>query len=139
MRVRDEYQQFTKAGGHVAAVTMGKPEQSRRFREYYQLPFVLLSDPQQAAYRAYHVPRGGLLAVAGPSMWAAGAQSFFKRGVGQIVGDPYQLPGSFVIDRAGQIAYAHYGRTSADVPSNQALIGVLQRLDSAPPPAASEP
>jgi peroxiredoxin len=130
VRVRDEYERFTKAGGHVAAVTMGKPEQSKKFREYYQLPFVLLSDPQQAAYRAYHVPRGGLLSVAGPSMWAAGAQSFLKRGVGPIIGDPYQLPGSFVIDRAGKVAYAHYGRTSADVPGNQELIAVLEGLAS---------
>jgi peroxiredoxin len=130
VRVRDEYERFTKAGGRVAAITMGMPEQSRKFREYYQLPFVLLSDPEQAAYRAYHVPRGNLLSVAGPSMWAAGAQSFFKHGVGEIVGDPYQLPGSFVIDRAGKVAYAHYGRTSADVPSNQELIAVLERLAS---------
>lgn len=130
MRVRDEYERFTAAGGHVAAITMGQPEQSRKFREYYKLPFVLLSDPQQAAYRAYHVPRGGLLAVAGPSMWAAGAQSLLKRGVGQIIGDPYQLPGSFVIDRAGKIAFAHYGRTSADVPSNEELIGAVEQLAS---------
>lgn len=133
MRVRDEYDKFTAAGGQVAAVTMGKPEQSRKFREFYRLPFVLLSDPQQAAYRAYHVPRGNLLSVAGPSMWAAGAQSLLKRGVGQIIGDPYQLPGSFVIDRTGKVAYAHYGRTSADVPSNQELIGVLNRLATVAP------
>ena len=128
MRVRDEYERFTKAGGQVAVVTMGKPEQARKFREHYQLPFPLLSDPEQAAYRAFHVPRGGLLSVAGPAMWAAGAQSFFKHGAGQIIGDPYQLPGSFVIDRAGKIAFAHRGKTSADVPTNDELVAVLEGL-----------
>jgi peroxiredoxin len=130
VRVRDEYERFTSAGGQVAVVTMGQPEQARKFREYYKLPFVLLSDPEQAAYRAFHVPRGGILSVAGPGMWGAGAQSFFKHGAGQIIGDPYQLPGSFVIDRAGKIAFAHRGKTSADVPTNDELVAVLKRLQS---------
>ena len=128
MRVRDECERFTAAGGQVAVVTMGSPEQSRKFREHYQLPFVLLSDPQQQAYRAFHVPRGGILSVAGPGMWAAGAQSLLKYGVGQIIGDPYQLPGSFVIDQTGQIAFAQRGKTSADVPTNDELVAVLEKL-----------
>jgi alkyl-hydroperoxide reductase/thiol specific antioxidant family protein len=128
VRVRDEYERFTAAGGQVAVVTMGRPEQARQFREYFKLPFPLLSDPEQAAYRAFHVPRGGLLSVAGPGMWAAGAQSLVKHGVGQIIGDPYQLPGSFVIDRAGTVVFAHRGKTSADVATNEELIGVLRRL-----------
>lgn len=128
MRVRDEYERFTEAGGQVAVVTMGRPEQARKFREYYKLPFVLLSDPEQTAYRAFHVPRGGILSVAGPGMWAAGAQSLLKHGLGQIVGDPYQLPGSFVIDRAGKIVFAHRGKSSADVPTNDELLAQLQRL-----------
>lgn len=128
MRVRDEYERFTAAGGQVAVVTMGGPEQARQFREYYELPFLLLSDPEQVVYRAYHVPRGGLLSVAGPSMWAAGAKSLLNRGVGKIVGDPYQLPGSFVIDRKGKIAFAHRGKTSADVPTNDELVAVLKGL-----------
>jgi len=107
---------------------MGQPAQARQFREYYQLPFPLLSDPQRSAYQAYHVPRGGILSVAGPGMWAAGAQSLLKHGVGQIVGDPYQLPGSFIIDRAGKIAFAHYSRDSADVPTNDELLAQLERL-----------
>lgn len=131
MRVRDEYERFTKAGGQVAVVTMGQPSQARQFREYYRLPFPLLSDPQRSAYQAFHVPRGGILSVAGPGIWAAGAQSLLKHGLGQIVGDPYQLPGAFVIDRAGKIAYAHYSRTSADVPTNEQLIGQLAQLNDA--------
>jgi peroxiredoxin len=126
VRVRDEYERFTKAGGQVAVVTMGSPEQAHKFREYYELPFVLLSDPQQEAYRAFHVPRGGILSVAGPAMWGAGAQSFFKHGAGAIIGDPYQLPGSFVIDRQGQIVFAHQGKTSADVPTNDELLAALE-------------
>jgi len=126
--VRDEYERFTAAGGQVAVVTMGQPEQARQFREHYKLPFVLLSDPQQEAYRAFQVPRGGILSVAGPAMWAAGAQSFWRHGAGQISGDPYQLPGSFIIDRDGKIAFAHRGKTSADVPTNDELVAVLERL-----------
>lgn len=132
MRVRDEYERFTRAGGQVAVITMGKPEQARQFREYYRLPFLLLSDPDRAAYQAFHVPRGGLLSVAGPGTWAAGLRSLVKHGVGQIIGDPYQLPGSFLIDRDGRIAYAHYSRDSADVPTNDELVAQLERLTKSP-------
>jgi peroxiredoxin len=125
VRVRDEFERFRQAGAQVAVVTMGQPEQTRRFRKYLELPFVLLSDPEQTAYRAYHVRRGGFLSIAGPSMWAAGLRSLLTRGAGPIIGDPYQLPGSFVIDRGGKIVLAHYSRTSADLPSNDELRAAL--------------
>ncbi len=128
MRVRDEYQRFTDACGQAAVVTMGKPEQARQFRDCYKLPFPLLSDPDQAAYRAFHVPRGGVLSVAGPGVWLAGAQSLLKHGVGRIIGDPYQLPGSFVIDRTGTIVFAHRCKTSADMPTNDELLAALEPL-----------
>jgi peroxiredoxin len=132
VRVRDEYERFTEAGGQVAVVTMGTPEQAHQFREYYRLPFPLLADPDRAAYQAFHVQRGGILSIAGPSTWAAGARSLLKHGVGQIIGDPYQLPGSFIIDRDGTIRDAHYSRDSADVPTNDELIERLKNLNEAP-------
>lgn len=126
--MRDAYPRLRDAGGDVALVAMGTPEQVAAFRERYGLPFRCLADADRVAYRAYGLPRGGLGAVAGPSMWAAGWRALRRHGVGRIVGDPYQLPGSFVIDTAGVIRHAHRATSSADWASNDDLIATLTGL-----------
>jgi len=123
--VRKDYPRFQNAGGEVALVTMGTPEQAAEFRARLQLPFPCLADAERAAYRAYGLPRGGVGAVAGPAMWAAGWKALLSHGVGKVIGDPYQLPGSFVIDTAGVIRHAHRATSSADWPSNDELITIL--------------
>lgn len=126
--MQQDYPRIQSAGGAVAMVTMGAPAQAAEFRARLQLPFPCLADPDRAAYRAYGLPRGGLGAVAGPTMWAAGWQALRRHGVGKVTGDPYQLPGSFVIDTAGVIRHAHRATTSADWAANDELIGVLRGL-----------
>jgi peroxiredoxin len=107
---------------------MGTPAYAVAFRACYRLPFRCLADTERAAYRAYGLPRGGLGAVAGPAIWAAGWKALLRHGVGRVVGDPYQLPGSFVIDTAGFIRHAHRATSSADWASNDELIVVLTTL-----------
>ena len=126
--MQQDYPRFRGAGGEVALVTMGTPEQAAEFRARLQLPFRCLADAARLAYRAYGLPRGGLGAVAGPALWAAGLQALLRHGAGQMIGDPYQLPGSFVIDRAGIIRHAHRATSSADWAPNEELIAVLATL-----------
>lgn len=131
--MRDEYPAIQTTGGDVVVVTMGQPGQVKQFRAEYRLPFPVLADPDKSAYQAFHVPRGNLLSVAGPGMWASGALSFWKHGAGAIVGDPFQLSGTFVINKAGQIRLAHYSQNSADFPP---LADVLAALRTTRPKAA---
>ena len=113
-QMRDHIQQYRDAGAEVVAVTMSPAAELAPFREEFQLPFRLLSDIERAAYRAYGLQRGGLLAVAGPSVWRRGWNSLFSLGAGRIVGDPYQMSGSFVIGADGRIRLVHYSKSSAD-------------------------
>jgi peroxiredoxin len=127
VRVRDDYAKFQQAGGEVVVVTMGSPAQTARFRERYQLPFPVLSDPQQRAYQAFAVPRGSLAQVAGPGMWLGGLKSLFRAGIGVPQGDPYQLQAAFVVDREGVVQYAHRPRNSVDQPDHDAMLAALRR------------
>jgi len=129
--VQKDYPRFRDTGGDVALVTMGTTEQAAAFRAQQKLSFRCLADAERAAYRAYGLPRGSVGAVAGPAMWAAGWKALLRHGVGKVIGDPYQLPGSFVIDTAGIIRHAHRATTSADWASNEELIAVLATLQSA--------
>jgi alkyl hydroperoxide reductase subunit AhpC len=126
--VREEYQSFLDAGGDVAVVTMGTPEQTAAFRERNRLPFVCLSDPQRKAYTAFGVPRGTLNQVTGPAVWAGGLKAIVRAGVGKPIGDVMQLHGAFVIDTHGIIRFAHLPRHSADRVSNNELIEQLQAI-----------
>ena len=128
--MRDEYPRFQKAGGEVAVVTMAEPEQAAAFRSRYELPFRLLADPQRQAYRAFGLQRGNVWKVAGPAIWAAGLKSFVRHGAGMPVGDPFQLAGTFVIDREGVICHVHYAANSADRPPNAELIAALEALEA---------
>ncbi len=48
--------------------------------------------------------------------------------VERVVGDAFQLPGTFIIDREGVIRYARYARHSADHPRTSELIEALRAL-----------
>lgn len=123
--LRDRAAEFEAAGASVVIVTMSSVAQAQLFRSELKLPFRVLSDVEQAAYRAFEVPRGGLFSVAGPSVWARGFFAMWKHGGGRMIGDPFQLPGSFVIDRAGVIRLADYSRNSAEWASSEQLLTAL--------------
>ena len=124
--MREEYPRFQQAGGEVAVVAMAESEQAAEFRDRYELPFRVLSDPRREAYEAFGLERGSIWSIAGPAVWAAGLKSFLRFGGGMPVGDPLQLGGSFVIDRNGVICYAHRSVTSSDRAPNDEIIAALE-------------
>jgi peroxiredoxin Q/BCP len=57
--IRDLHSEIGQAGLDVAGVSPQSPDSHRRFREKYQLPFTLLSDPDKFVTRMYDL-RGPL-------------------------------------------------------------------------------
>ncbi len=109
----------------VAVVTMGKPDEAAAFCQAAKLPFLCLSDPGRASYRAYGLKRGSTMEVIGPAPALAGLRAA-ARGhiVGRPVGDVYQLGGIFKVGTDGTIIYARYPRHSGDNPA----AGEVRRL-----------
>ena len=109
-------------------VTMGTPEDNAAFKRSFNLSYTLLSDPDRIAYQAYGVPRGSGWNVAGPSTWIQGFRALGSHGFGKIIGDPFQLPGSFIIDKIGVIQFAQYNKTSAGWATPAELLKVFRTL-----------
>ena len=52
--IRDMYNDFEKAGIVVLGISKDSPASHAKFREKYELPFMLLSDPEKTAIEAYN-------------------------------------------------------------------------------------
>ena len=125
IQMKEAYPDYQAAGAEVVIVAMGTVQEVADFRVRYALPFRFLADPERVAYRAFDLPRGGIGSVAGPSMWSRGWKALLSFGAGKVKSDPYQLPGSFVIDRAGIIRFAHYAKNSSDWASNEEHLAAI--------------
>jgi peroxiredoxin len=126
--VRDGYGKLREAGGDVALIVPASPTQAADFRARLGLPFRCLADADGQAHRAYGLARGSLAAVAGPAIWRRAWRALWRYGGGRVTGDPYRLPGAFVIDTAGIVRLAHRSTTSADWPAVDELTAALDGL-----------
>ena len=127
--MRGDHGRFTDLGATVVAVGQGTAEQTRAFAHHMELPYLLLGDPARTAYAAYGLVRGTLRQLLGPAVIRVHLQGLV-RGVqpGRIIGDPRQLPGAFVIDRAGMVRYAKPGKHAGDQPSTEELLRAVAAI-----------
>lgn len=114
-------------------IGLGRPEQARRFCRRRRIPFVCLTSPARSAHVAFGLPRGSIGNVAGPGVWGPWLHRTFTghpQGLfGQ--GDPFQLPGTFVVDTSGVIRYAYRGRRSDDNPPNDDVLAAVAAVGEA--------
>lgn len=111
----------------MVLIGLGAPEQATAFCTAREVPYACVSSPDRSAHRAFGLRRGNLDQVAGPRVWIPwlrnqlGAKHQGRFGQG----DTAQLPGTFVVDEAGIIRYAHRGLRSNDNPANEDLLRAL--------------
>jgi peroxiredoxin len=127
--LRRDQGMFEESGASVTLVGQGPPEEAVAFRERRQVPFPVFVDPDRRAYRAYGLDRGRPSQVYGPKVAVpfvrANLTGKLQRGLHG--GSFLQMPGSFVVDGAGILRFAHRNRTVADNPTNQALLDAVHR------------
>lgn len=102
-QLRQDYGKFQAANTSILVVG---PEDARTFAEYWfrhDLPFIGLPDPGHQVLKLY-----------GQEV------SLFKLG---------RMPVLVVIDARGLVRYAHYGHSMRDIPPNDEVLAVLQRLN----------
>jgi peroxiredoxin len=124
-QLRDHYAEFSKRGYQVVAVGQGTPARSAKFRTDYDLPFPVLGDREMASYRLFGLTRGGMGGLLQPKSWPAGVRSMLHghRPGRPDGGDINQNPGTFLIDRSGQILRAQAGQHAGDFPSAREILG----------------
>lgn len=100
--IRDAYSELTELQAEIVGISMDTPESHRKFKQKYELPFTLLSDPTGETIRAYE---------------AWGKKMFGSEGI---------LRKTFIIDPQGVIQKI-YGRVTPVGHGGQ-IAGDLQQL-----------
>lgn len=86
----------------------------------------IICDPERTLFNAFELGRGSVMQMFGPSVWACHLRASFKGNFfGKFVGDPWIMPGLFVIDRAKSIRYRHEFRHQGDHPVWSKLPGMI--------------
>jgi peroxiredoxin Q/BCP len=102
-QLRQDYQEFVRREAEVIVVG---PEDTSAFEQYWrkeQLPFIGVPDPSHQVANIY------------------GQQvKLLKLG---------RMPALILIDKTGQVSYRHYGQAMHDIPANDELLSVLDRLN----------
>ncbi len=101
-QLRQRYDALQARDAEVIAIG---PEESDYFRQYWeghQMPFIGLPDPEHRVADLY-----------------AQEVKLLRAG---------RLPALFIIDKEGEIRYAHYGGSMADTVSVDTLLSVLDQL-----------
>lgn len=115
--MRREKARLDAAGLAVVLIGMGEPDEAQAFRAQLRLPFVVLCDPDRAAYRQFqldhlHLEREAHLREIGKLVAATVAHG----GALSKHQDTQQLGGVFLVGQDGRIRYAHHARTISDHP-----------------------
>lgn len=124
-------------GARVVAVAIGEPEHALRFGRKAAPNVDLVVSPDTSAHRAFGMRRALPWEFAHPRAVVRGVQ-LAARGIlpGMPTGDPFLLPGTFVVDRAGRVVYARYAADVSDNPDWDALRAAVAAAAAPGTPAA---
>ena len=100
--MRDEYDQFASRGVQILAVGPNDAETFKRYWVTEKIPFIGLPDPDHGVARTYRQE-----------------VNLFKLG---------RLPLNCVVDAKGYVRFAHYGSSMRDIPANEELLDVIDKL-----------
>ena len=134
-RLQTEYADYLKLGANVVVIGQSEPVRSVAYAQKHNLPCSVLCDPAYRVYEAYDLLEGK------PSQIVFDAPDEFlqrnygagvklqqsRRGTERApVDSPWQLPGEFVVDRAGVIRLAYRYQYCEDWPNPLVLIGAIK-------------
>jgi len=102
-QLRRDYEEFIKRDTEIIAIG---PEGTKQFADWWhahQMPFVGIADPDHAIAKLY------------------GQQvKLLKLG---------RMPASLLIDKSGNIQYAHFGESMSDIPEDQHVLSMIDELN----------
>lgn len=85
-----------------------------------------VADPDKRFYDALGIQRGGMREMFGPEVFACGMRAAAKgHFIGQPVGDPWVMPGLFLVDAQGAVVWSHDFRHAGDHPD---FLSIADRL-----------
>jgi hypothetical protein len=121
--------ELQRRGVAVAVVSFAEAEKLVQYRERHRWPFPIFADPKREAYRAFTLKRLSWFRVFSPPTlklyWKLLREGRVRTDYGGE--DIYQGGGDFLLDRAGNILFAHRSLDPADRPSVKRLLEEIDR------------
>ncbi|MFQ3639160.1 MAG: SelL-related redox protein [Chloracidobacterium sp.] len=95
----------------------GTVEQGKTFFAGHWPEARAVSDTPLVFYKAFGIERGGWRELFGPEVWSCGLRAARKgHGIGFPVGDPFVMPGAFLVSPSGAILWGHDFKHAGDHP-----------------------
>lgn len=129
-----ELEEFEKRDAQVVAVGMGTGAEAEAMHERLGLGFPLLGDPDHDAYASLDLRREGWWNLIGRPLVQRPLSALRDLADADLKAsasprsDVQRLGGALVLDRDGIVRYFHRAARSDDIPSNAALLAVLDAL-----------
>ena len=102
--MRLDYPQFVERKTAVIAVGPDSQQDFKKLWDQNQMPFIGLADPEHVAARLYDQE-----------------VTLLKFG---------RVPAQMIIDKNGVVRYVHYARSMADIPENEDILKLLDKINS---------
>jgi peroxiredoxin len=103
---------------NIVFVTLGRPEQAAEFKKSMGSPHRFLCDPNKELHKHFNLQRGGMAQMFKPSVVVRGIKAMSSgHGVGMAVGDPWQMPGVFLVETDGTVTWEYYSQDASDNPA----------------------
>jgi hypothetical protein len=119
---------FEARGVSIVVISFAEPLRLAQYQEYHQWPFVILADPKRTAYNAFALNRLSWLQVFSPATlklyWRLLREGKKREDYGK--DDIYQGGGDFLIDRDGNLLFAHRSQEPADRPTAATLLEIIE-------------
>jgi peroxiredoxin len=128
--VKEFKSEFDRRGVSVVVVSFAEPTKLVHYQELHRWPFAIFADPERKAYRAFDLQRLSLFRVFSPATLKRYLQLLFKGMKREPYGgeDIYQSGGDFLLDRRGNVLFAHRSQDPADRPQAARLVVEIDRL-----------
>lgn len=122
--------EFDQRGIAVVVASFAEPAKLVPYQEHFHWPFAILSDPQRAAYQAFALKRLSWFRVFSLATlklyWRLLREGMKREDFGK--DDIYQGGGDFLLDRDGNILFAHRSQDPSDRPAVSRLLQVVDQL-----------
>ena len=121
--------EFDRRGVAIVVVSFAEPGKLSPYIEYHHWPFTILADPERKAYAAFALNRLSWWRVFSPAMFKLYLKLMGKGLQRRDYGneDVYQSGGDFVLDREGNILFAHRSEDPGDRPQVGKLLMAIDR------------
>jgi len=125
----------------IVVISFAEPRRLAPYEAQHQWPFVMLADPKRTAYDAFALKRLSWFQVFSPATlklyWRLLREGKKREDYGK--DDIYQSGGDFLIDRDGNLLFAHRSRAPADRPTAATLLQIIDRNKGDRPVAPTRP